>query len=177
MVRLAPLALVLLLATTAAEARKKAPESTSYVDEKVGYRLSIPDGWREVSLADAGIAGAPLLIVANDATDQVLVVSRIKGPTDGAWGDDAKFWSELESGVRAQAAGYAKLSSRKLKLGKKKIPAYDLWFRAERDGKPATFGVRFLFFRGYALSLVVDSPGKRTDAVARKIVDSFGPVD
>lgn len=171
----AALALAVLLAATAAGAKKRS--DSAYVDKRSGFRLNIPSGWQAMTTVEGDSPGAPLLTVTNDKTDQLLMVTKIKGPTDGAWNDDPQFFELIESGIEAQSEGFERLSAKKLRVGKKKVPAYELWFRVDRQGKPYTIGARFLFFKGYALSLVVDTPGKRADGAAKKIVGSFAPAD
>lgn len=150
--------------------------------EEPEYQLKLPKGWTQTELVEPDAKGdgeVPVKAMwVNDKTDQVLVIARIPGPTDGAIEDDDAFYEAVEAGVKKQYADYQRISTARKKLGsgKKKIPALDLWFKAPRDGKKVVIGARFLFFKGYALSLVVDAPGARKPSSAmKKIVESFQP--
>jgi hypothetical protein len=149
--------------------------------EDAEYEVKIPAGWTETEMVepDKNDGEVPVrAMYVNDKTNQVLVIARISGPTDGATEDDESFYEAVEAGVKKQYADYQRISLAKKKLGsgKKKVPAMDLWFKAPRDGKKVVIGARFLFFRGYALSLVVDAPGaKKPNAATRKILESFQP--
>jgi hypothetical protein len=154
-------------------------------EEDPEYQLKLPAGWTQTELVESdektdGEVPVRAMYV-NDKTNQVLVIARISGPTDGVLGDDSDdetFYEAVETGVKKQYADYQRISSTKKKFGsgKKKVPALDLWFRVPRDGKKVVIGARFLFFRGYALSLVVDAPGSRKpNAATKKILESFQP--
>lgn len=156
-------------------ATAQAKPARKHVDVKAGFRLVLPGTLDPAPRDD--LPNAPLLVAKDSAQARVLVVARIKGPTDGAYSDDPAFFTELEQGVRAQSDGFERLSARRLRLGKRKVPAYDLWFRARRDGRPWIVGARFLFFRGYALSLVLDASGKRVPPAIRRTLESFVPVE
>lgn len=139
-------------------------------DERAGYRLDLPSGWQATEVPNA--ADAVLATWTHERDDRMLVVVRINGPTDGAWEGDKAFFEAVENGVKKQYSSYERISLKTTKLGKKKVPTLDLWFKAERDGKPVTIGTRFLFMKGYALSLVADGGSKRA---TRKILESFVP--
>ncbi len=175
MTRALPIVLTLVAGVAGAA---QAGEPTIYQDDKAGFQVTVPDGWVQVNLAQ-NAAGA-LATFANDATGQLLVITRVDGPTDDAAKDDAAFYATLEAGVKKAARGYKKLSSsaRKLTVGKtkKRVRAFDLWFRVDRDKTTVTMGARWLFMSGYALSLMIDSPSKKSDAAAQKIVSSFAPL-
>ena len=151
--------------------------------EEPEYQIKIPAGWTETELVESddktdGEVPVKAMYV-NDKTNQVLVIARIAAPTDGAEDEkDDAFYEAVEAGVKKQYADYQRISTARKKFGsgKKKVPAFDLWFRAPRDGKKVVVGARFLFFRGYALSLVVDAPGmKKPNAATKKILESFQP--
>ena len=145
------------------------------VDAQAGYRLSVPAGWTVAETP--GARDEVLATFSHEDSDQVLVITRLPGPTDGAWDDDPAYFAALEAGVKKQFSSYERLWTRRIRLGKKKIPALDLWFRSEREGKKIVVGARFLLFRGYSLSLVIDSPGKKRPAATKKLLESFLPLD
>lgn len=147
---------------------------TIHIDPERRFQILLPEGWRPVALADP--PPPTLLFAAGDATDQMLVVSRVVGPTENAHGDPAVLAS-LETGLASRATGYRRLSVKKRLVGRRAIPAYDLWFAIERAGRPVTMAARFLFYPGHALSVLVDAPSPRARRVARRIVESFAPVD
>jgi hypothetical protein len=140
------------------------------VDEKVGYKLALPAGWQATEIP--GASDAVLATWTHERDDRMVVVVRINGPTNGAWEGDKAFFDAVENGVKKQYATYERLSLKQTRLGKKKVPALDLWFKTERDGKSVTVGTRFLFMKGYALSIVSDGGNKKA---AKKIVESFAP--
>jgi hypothetical protein len=141
------------------------------VDTRAGWRLDVPPAWTPVEDAGDGV----LASFTHDPSDQLVVVTRVIGPTDAAADRDPAFFAALEAGVKKRWTSYRRLSLRHLTLGKRKVPALDLWFRATRDGKPLVVGARFLFFRGYALSALHEAPGKRRPP--RRLLESFRPVD
>jgi hypothetical protein len=164
-------ALVLVLLTAAAK-----PSPAPYVDAERGFQVALPAGWQRVVQTTAAGAREPVLKASNDAASQWLVVLVERGPTDEA--ADAAL-EHLESGFRS-AAGYKRLSLRKktLATGVKKntLPAIDLWFVMQRDGKPVTVGVRAILYPSYVLTLVVDAPGRKSpDRSTRRLVESFRP--
>jgi hypothetical protein len=156
-----------------------AAEPTEHVDQRVNYRLTLPAGWSRAELVDDAEEVSELIAMwTSDKTNQVIAIARIPGPTDGAHAGEADFFANVEGGVKKQFATYTRLSHTKRKFGsgRKAVPGYDLWFRTDRDGKKVVFGARFLFFRGYALSIIVDQPGSRkASAATKKIVESFRP--
>jgi hypothetical protein len=159
-----------------------APAGPAWADDEPEYQLKLPAGWTQTELVepddkDGGEVPVRAMYV-NDKTNQMLVIARISGATDGSTEDDATFYDAVEAGVKKQYADYQRISSARKKFGsgKKKVAAFDLWFKAPRDGKKVVIGARFLFFKGYALSLVVDAPGaKKPSAAMKKIVESFQP--
>jgi hypothetical protein len=162
---------LLAVAVLAAAAPAAAERQEPVVDRRWGYQVDIPEGWKAQPLE-----GAPpdvLLLYTHEPSDRMLVVSKVTGPSEDA---DLEV---LEAGIQAKAQRYKRLSAKKRALGlgrKSKVPAWDLWFRLERDGRPVTMGTRFLFYKSYALSILVDAPGSRTPGrEARKIVESFVP--
>lgn len=140
------------------------------VDEKVGYKLTLPAGWQATEIPGAN--DAVLATWTHEHDDRMVVVVRINGPTDGAWDGDKSFFEAVENGVKKQYATYERVSVKQTKLGKKKVPALELWFKTERDGKSVIVGTRFLFMKGYALSIVSDGGNKKA---AKKIIESFVP--
>jgi hypothetical protein len=141
------------------------------VDRKWGFQIEVPEGWKPLPLD-----GAPpevLLLYAHEGSDRLLVISRVVGPAE-----DAEL-ETVESGIREKARRYQRLSATKKTIGpgrRKKVPAWDLWFRLEREGRPVTMGARFLFYKSYALSILVDSRGRgRPSREVKKIVESFVP--
>ena len=140
------------------------------VDRKWGYQIEIPDGWEAEPLQE----GLPdvLLLYSHAKSERLLFVSKLVGPTT----EDPTL-ETVESGIRAKATGYKRVSAKKRTIGpgrKNKIFAWDLWFKVKRDGKKVTFATRFLFYKSYALSILVDASGGSTREV-RKIVESFVP--
>jgi hypothetical protein len=186
MSRAALIALLLLVPALAAAKKVDAPP---FVDAEHGFQLSLPDGWQRVEQDTGGAAaGTPIYKATNDKSGQWLVVILTKGPTDDADGDGAAALANFESGFSA-AAGYKRLSLEKKDIapakpapgvktaaGKpKKLPAVDLWFTMQRDGKPVTVGARGLMFKSYVLTLVVDAPGTKVPGATRKLLESFRP--
>jgi hypothetical protein len=174
---LAALALASLAAAKPAKPRAKPPEP--YVDDVAGFTLTLPAGWQRVEQKTGGGDAEPLYKATNDKTDQFLVVVRLKGPTDDAWEKPDEALASFEQGF-AKADGYARMSLKAHKLPRRKglkgtIPAADLWFRMTRGGKVVAVGARAIFFRGYTLTIVVDSPGKQPTKGAKAVVESFAP--
>jgi hypothetical protein len=159
-------ALLLLAVPTSASA-------ADLVDAQAGYRLSVPPGW--TSADSPGGRDEVLATWTHEESDQVFIIARLPGSTDGAWDADPGYFAAVEAGIKKQFPTYQRLSSRRLILGKKKIPALDLWFRAERDGKKIVVGARFLFLRGRSLSLVVDGPINKRPP--KRLLDSFVPIE
>jgi hypothetical protein len=188
---LRPIAGATLVPLAGAAAKKAAP--APFVDDEHGFQLVLPDGWQRVEqdTGAGGAAGAPVYKAANDRTGQWLVVISTKGPTDDADADHdggAAALANFESGF-AGAAGYKRLSLQRKEIapGKpppgaktpatkpRKVPAVDLWFTMQRDGKPVVVGARGLMFRSYVLTLVVDAPGTKIPAATRRLLESFAP--
>ncbi len=174
---LAALALAL-VGGGAALAKSKRP--APYIDEVHGFQVTLPAGWQPVGQDTGAGEAEPIFKAANDATDQWLVVIRQKGPTDDVYDDPKTGMENFESGFAKAAPGYQRVSRASKKLpakagGKAVVPSIDLWFLMDRDGKPVTVGVRALFYRGYTLQLMVDSPGKKPSKATKGIVDSFKP--
>jgi hypothetical protein len=140
-------------------------------DGDLRWQLDLPDGWKPADAPDAG-AGTTMGSWAGDG-ERRLVIARLRGNTDGAYAGQRSWWSGLEDGVRESTEGYKRLSSRALKLGKKKqIPAYDLWYRARGGVR----GSRFVMFRGRAVVATIDLPhARKVEAGAKKILESFIP--
>ena len=163
---------VLLALAGAAAADDKAGR---VVDEENGFELTVPAGWQRATLVDADSVDELEGMFTCDATGQVLIIANIPGSTDGAYQGKDEFFAGVERGIAKGFTGYARLSSRHFLLGK--LPVYDLWFRATRDGKDVALGARYLFFKGRALSLVIDLPGARKpDKATRAILESFKPL-
>ena len=139
-------------------------------DDDVHWQIDLPDGWAP---ADPGqIEGArPLAAFASGRRH--LVVARVRGDTEAAYGGKPGFFSGLEDGVKKEVEGYQRVSGTPRKLGKKKkLPAYDLWYRAAGD----TRGARFIFMRNYIIVATIDLPGETTiPRDARRLLESFGP--
>jgi hypothetical protein len=183
------LALVAIVVVGAAAAAARKPPPTPFVDVEHGFQLTLPSGWQRVE-QDTGATGpaAPLYKAANDAGAQWLVVVSQKGPTDDAEGAGEAALANFEAGF-AGAPGYKRLSlaRREVLPGKpqpgvrasnakpRKLPAIDLWFTMQRDGKSVVVGARGLMFRSYVLTLVVDAPGSKVPRATRGLVESFVP--
>ena len=141
------------------------------VDRDWGYQVEIPPGWKELPAT----ARPPEVLLAwtHERSGRLVMVSRVTGPSD-----DPPL-RVVEAGIKDKAHGYRRISARRRSVGpgrKVKVPAWDLWFHLERGGKPVTMGARFLFYRSYALSILVDVPGRGPpSAEARRIVESFVP--
>jgi hypothetical protein len=147
-------------------------------DEILNYKLTVPDGWTRTELAE-GSGGEDLVAMwTRDESDQIAVITKFVGPTDDAVNKEKTFFDDVEKGLKRNYAVYKRLSAKKTQIGKgkKKVPAYEVWFRTERDGKPVVIGARFLFFKGYALSLIIDQPGaRRAGPMTKKLLGSFAP--
>jgi hypothetical protein len=182
-------AALLLLCANVAAAAPPARKAGPYVDAERGFQLQLPPGWQAVEQdTGAGAAGTPVFKAANDKTGQWLVVILTKGPTDDAEGDGQAALDNFESGWTS-APGYKRLSLQrrdvmpakaapgaKAPAGKpKKLPAVDLWFSMQREGKPVVVGARGLLFKSYVLTLVVDAPGTRIPPATKKLLESFQP--
>lgn len=149
-----------------------------YVDLERGFRVLLGPAWQKAEPALTSTAGRPVLVVTHARTGQLVVISRMAGPTDGAYARDPHFFALVEQGVKARSPGYQRTGWRPhfLARGKERIPTLDLSFRMKRDGQPIWVATRFLFFKSYALSLVVDAPHGKIDRTTRRLVDSFRPV-
>jgi len=113
-------------------------------------------------------------------TDRVLVLSRMRGNTDAAWGDKPAreaFFDGVESGMKKGQTDYRRLARKAHELGPKKVPALDLWFRSGSGSERRVVGARFVFFRTIGFMLVVESPKKRqVERDARRMLESFQPL-
>ncbi len=176
---LGALALALVAQPAAAHARKPPP----YIDVERGFQVALPTGWLPVQQDTGEGASAPVMKATNDATGQWLVVVVTKGPTDDSEGDGQAGLDNFESGFRS-AMAYQRVSIKRRDLaigkrvaGKKQrtLPAIDLWFTMQRDGKPVVVGARTLLYKSYALTIVVDAPGTKVPRSTRTILESFKP--
>jgi hypothetical protein len=166
----------LLLVAAVAGAEEKA-RPARVVDQAAGYEVSLPAGWQRAEMVDAKKVPELVAMFTSDATGQVIVISSIAGSTDDAYSGKEDFFQGVERGVTRSFPGFKSISSRRHTLGKAKLPALDLWFRASRDGKDVVVGARFVFYKGRALSLVIDQPGvKKPGKATRAILESFKPV-
>jgi hypothetical protein len=114
-------------------------------------------------------------------TDRVLVLSRMRGNTDGVWSDRPPsreaFFDGVEAGLKKDQPGYRRLERKARLLGPKKVPALDVWFRTGTGDDRRVVGARFLFFRTIGFMLVLESPKKtRIERDGRKLLESFVPI-
>jgi len=138
-------------------------------DDDLRWQLDLPDHWSTAELPEVD-AGRPLASFASGG--RRLVVLRIRGNTDGAFDGKASFFAGLEDGVRRELGDYVRVSAKTRKVGKKKLPAYDLWYRTG-DG---TRGARFIFLRNYCILATIDLPGEKpVPKDARRILESLQP--
>jgi hypothetical protein len=160
-VRAAAVALALIATASAAHAEV-------FRDADRRFELELPAAWTKDSDA---------LLWRNSDTDQVMVVTRIDGPTSDAWRGRRSFFDAVEKGVRDSADSFKSLRRRRGKAGR--VPTLDLWFQYRAtDGADVTVAMRFLFFRRYTLSLAIDTPAKRFRKhrrAVRKLTKSFKP--
>jgi hypothetical protein len=164
-----------LLGLGSAQARE--PGKGHYVDTDRGFRLHVGPAWTPAPPAETSAASGAILVWAHERTGQLLVVSRMTGLTDGAYAQDPAYLALVEEGVKSRSPGYRRVSLRPLFLpsGKDRVPALDLVFRMQREGKAVVMATRFLFFKNYALTLTVDAPGGQLDPSTRRILHSFRP--
>jgi hypothetical protein len=170
-------AAVLVAATLAAAG----PVGQRVVDPELRYRVELPMGWTRAPVADPPAAAPATRVVAvwrGVDGSELLVISRIAGPTEGAWRAQPGFFDAVERGVERGAAGYARLSRREHRIDG--VPAMDLWYRGRgAEGAEVVVGMRFLFFRRGALALAVEAPAgrsRRAPSTLRAIVDAFRPI-
>ena len=177
-----------LLGAAPADGLARKPQATPYFDVERAFQLQLPAGWLRVEQDTGEGQTAPLYKAANDATGQWLVVILTRGPTDDADGDGQAALANFEAGF-AGATGYKRLSLKRRDLlpGKpapgtkasaakpRALPAIDLWFTMQRDGKPVVVGARTLLYKSYALTLVVDAPGSKVPRTTKALLESFLP--
>jgi hypothetical protein len=181
MIRVATCLLLAIAMTcgVAAASGKVKPRPSPYRDTAHGFALTLPPGWMAVEQDTGQGEHEPVFKAASDGRAQFMVVLREKGPSD-----DAEIARMAEASVEkgfAAARGYQRTSIKVTQLhgppgGPRRVPAVDLWFVMERDGKKVAVGVRALFLSGVVLTLVVDGGGPRPDATTRKLLESFQPL-
>ncbi|MBI4509830.1 MAG: hypothetical protein HY698_09335 [Deltaproteobacteria bacterium] len=114
---------------------------------------------------------------SHEPTGQVLVVTRLVGPTENP--HDTGTLKTILAGLRGSARGYRLISARArdLKLRDKRPPAvYDAWLGATRHRARVVMGARFLVYQSHVLALMIEVPrGSRDLRSARRIVESFRP--
>ncbi len=159
---------MLVLAVVLAATRAGAPFVIT--DDEDRWQLELPDGWTAVDPPQPATGRA---LAAYAARGRRLVVARVRGNTDGAYDGRPGFFVGLEDGVARETPGFVRLAGGAKKLGKKrKLPAYDVWYRAGRE----VFGIRFVFLRGYSVMATLEIPGARAvPRDARRLLESFGP--
>jgi hypothetical protein len=157
-------AVVLLAASVAVAAPAVVTDDDSH------WQLDVPDGWTPADLPEITEGKA---LAAWSSNHGRLVIVRMRGNTDAAYDGKAAYFAGLEEGVQKEAPGYHRLAATQRKLGKKKkIPAYDLWYRAAAGVR----GIRFIFMKNYSVLATVDVPGAtKIGPEAKKILESFGP--
>lgn len=119
------------------------------VDAELRVRVELPAGFAPREAA-AGAAWS------HPETGQLAALIRLDGPTRGAWVGDAEFFAGLEAGIQKHTPGYRRLAHKRSRVGG--LPAYDLWFRRRGDDGDRVLGVRFLFYRSYGVSLILETP-------------------
>lgn len=127
-----------------------------YVDPHARFQLVLPDGWQ---IADTAGAPAEVLLAAAAGPRDLLVVTRLAGPTEGTN-------AELEASV-ARAAG-GRLVSARWSEAPGKVRVLDA---RVRRGRVVTHA-RLLLRAASATVLVVEA---RSERVARRITRGFGP--
>lgn len=136
-------------------------------DDDSRWQFMLPTGW-EAAEPPPLAEGRVLAVYTNHG--QKLIIARLRGNTEGAYDNKAAFFSGLETGVRNENEGWRRLSGNLRRLGsKRKLPAYDLWYRAGG----ALHGMRFIFTRSDAVILHLETQG--AERAARRLVESFGP--
>ena len=147
---------------------------TVVADDDSRWQLDLPDGWAPAELPEVTEGKA---LAAWSSDHGRLVVVRMRGNTDAAYDPKSSYLAGLEEGVAKEAPGYHRLAATQRKLGpskkKKKLPAYDLWFKTS-DG---VRGIRFIFMKNYTVLASIDVPGlRKIGPESRKILESFGPM-
>ena len=129
----------------------------------------MPAGWQAIALPDLPEGKA---LAAYASGERRVVVARLRANTDGAFEGKAAFFAGLEQGVQRDAEGYRRLAASVRKLGKRRLPGYDLWYRAGGT----VHGARFIFTRTYAFVLHLELPdAQAVDKAAKRLLESFQP--
>lgn len=151
--------------------RVAAAAPTVVPDDDSRWQIDLPDGWAPAELPEV-TEGKTLAAWSSDHGR--LVVARMRGNTDAAYDPKSSYLAGLEEGVAKEAPGYRRLAATQRKLGKKKkLPAYDLWFRTGTGVR----GIRFIFMKNYTVLASIDVPGiRKIGPESKKILESFGPV-
>jgi len=152
-----------------ARASEAAPAVVS--DDDSRWQLDLPDGWTPAAPPEV-TEGKPL--AAWSSAHGRVVVVRLRGNTDAAYDPKSSYLAGLEEGVAKESPGYRRLAATQRKLGKKKkLPAYDLWFRTSAGVR----GIRFIFMKNYTMLATIDVPGAtRIGPESKKIIESFAPM-
>ncbi len=140
-------------------------------DDDSRWQLDLPDGWTAAELPEV-IEGKAL--AAWSSAHGRLAVVRLRGNTDAASDPKSSYVAGVEEGVAKESPGYRRLAATQRKLGKKKkLPAYDLWFRTGAGVR----GIRFIFMKNYTMLATIDVPGAtQVGPESKKIIESFAPV-
>jgi len=162
------LAVVLAIAADAAVA-------DTYRSETDYFQLELGESVKRVATVAA--TGEATTLVATFAGKGLhAAITRVAFPNPRAWRRDAEFFLEVEAGLSKSTAGYRLLSRKQHKLGR--VPALDLRFRRELDGKAQTVHARFLFFRTFSITLMVgvnDGVPRAAQRTALALTQSFKP--
>jgi len=144
---------------------------TVVTDDDSRWQIDLPDGWTPADLPEVTEGKA---LAAWSSDHGRLVVVRMRGNTDAAYDPKSSYLAGLEAGVAKESPGYHRLAATQKKLGKKKrLPAYDLWFRTGAGVR----GIRFIFMKNYTVLASIDVPGlRKIGPESKKILESFGPM-
>jgi hypothetical protein len=166
--RALPLALLVLLA---APALADGEAVLRHAEHR--FEIELAGGpWREVAIGET----PPVAGWKNDAAGAVLAITRVDYPNADAWRGKARFFEDVEAGLREATRSYRRLDRQRHKLGR--VPAMDLTFRHERGDDDEVVLTRFLFFRTYSLALTIAVPRDAYDDRRRqlsRLVESFKP--
>ncbi|RMH40810.1 MAG: hypothetical protein D6689_12640 [Deltaproteobacteria bacterium] len=139
-----------------------------FVDADLRVTVAFGDGWRRDGVARRW---------RQSATGQAAAIVRLDVDGAAARRDPRRAFARVVAGARATAPGYRELRRRIGREGR--IPRLDLWYRYDAPGgdRPVV-ALRVLWFRRYAVVLVVDTPAARFRAqrrAVRALLRSFRP--
>ncbi len=152
-----------------------AQAQVALTDEANYFALRLPAGWQATTPAE----GAETIVAAfaNPRTEQYLAVTRIGYPNRAVRRDRARFFAQVEEGLRKTTPGYARMTRKQRRFAH--VQVLDLSFRHTPAGRDdEVIAVRFLFFRTFSLSLAVASKARRYRRQRRStaaLIGSFRP--